>query len=204
MGRINVINNPAIEFFRAKFRDANTSIAECNTCVENISFFLAGETSRFLSQSENEITSPLGTKMCSVIDEEVILVPVLRAGFSLLSGFQRILPCSKVGFIWAHRNDQCVAEIDQYKFPNNINGHTFVLLDTMLATGNTINSCIDCIRGYKPKQIISISVFATKFGIQNILQNVTEIVSTDITDELDKNNYIYPGVGDAGDRLYGK
>ena len=204
MGRITVINNPAIEFFRAKFRDATTSIAECNTCVENISFFLAGETSRFLSQSENEITSPLGTKMCSIIDEEVILVPVLRAGFSLLSGFQRILPCSKVGFIWAHRNNQCVAEIDQYKFPNNINGRTFVLLDTMLATGGTLNSCIDCIQVYRPKQIISVSVFATKFGIENVSHNVTAIISTDITDGLSECNYVYPGVGDAGDRLYGK
>ena len=204
MGSVIVINNPAIDFFRAKFRDANTSIAECNNCVENISFFLAGEASRFLSQSENEIKSPLGMKRCSIIDEEVILVPVLRAGFSLLSGFQRILPSSKVGFIWAHRNNNCITEIDQCKFPDNITGRTFILLDTMLATGNTINSCINQIQYYKPKQIISISVFATKLGVENVVHNVIAIISTDITDGLDENNYIYPGVGDAGDRLYGK
>ena len=82
-----LVNNPIIDYFLASFRNKDTDTYNCNIAVENISFFLAGETSKFLQTTEKNITTPLGQMICPVIDEEVVLVPVLRAGVSMLSAF---------------------------------------------------------------------------------------------------------------------
>lgn len=197
-----VINNPAMDYFLSKFRDKNTSTYECNICVENLSFFLAAELSKCLSTEERIIITPLGQKVCSVINEDVVLVPVLRAGVAMLGGFQRILPQSKTGFVWAHRDKNAKAEIDKYKFPN-VKDKTVIILDTMLATAGTINACVGLISEYHPKQILCASILSTQVGMENLSELISVSVSVSLTDELDSHAYIYPGVGDSGDRLYG-
>ena len=89
-----VVNNPVMDYFLARFRDKDTNTYECNVAVENISLFLAGELSRYLDTEKKNVITPLGEQVCSVIDEEVILVPVLRAGVSMLGAFQKLLPQS--------------------------------------------------------------------------------------------------------------
>ncbi len=155
-----IVNNPAIDHFLAKFRDERSGTYECNICVETISIFLAGEVSKYLATEEIRVKTPLGEKVCPVISEDVILVPVLRAGVSMLSGFQRILPNSRTAFVWAHRNKDAVAELDKYKFPSNMGNKTAIILDTMLATGGTVNLVSDLLRPYKPKQIFCASILA--------------------------------------------
>lgn len=94
-----IVNNPAIDFFLAKFRDERSGTYECNVCVETISIFLAGEVSKYLSTEDVSVKTPLGRKKCPMISEDVVLIPVLRAGVSMLSGFQRILPNSRTAFV---------------------------------------------------------------------------------------------------------
>lgn len=198
-----IIQNAAIETFLSQFRNAQSSTHDCNVCVENMSIFLAGEISNYLEIKNMDIETPLGKKKCSIINEEVVLVPILRAGISMLSGFQRILPLSSVGFVWAHRNKEAKAEMDTYKFPMNIKNKTIILLDTMLATAGTINSVVDVVSTYSPKQIIVASILATELGIERVSDKVSVLVAVDTTDTLDEKMYICPGVGDSGDRLYG-
>lgn len=198
-----IVKNAAIETFLSRFRNAQSTIYDCNVCVESMSFFLAGEISNSLERKSVDTKTPLGNKNCCIINEEVVLVPIMRAGMSMLSGFQRILPMSSVGFVWAHRNKEAKAEIDTYKFPMNIREKTVILLDTMLATSGTINAVVNVISTYNPKQIIVASILATEFGIKNISDKVSIIAAIDTTDTLDENMYVYPGVGDSGDRLYG-
>lgn len=197
-----IVRNPAMEYFLAKFRDYSSSTFECNMCVENLCFFLAGEVSNYLQKDIIKISTPLGCKECSVINEEVILVPILRAGLSMVSGFQRILPKSKCGFIWAQRDENGVAHIDKHKIPD-VKKKTVILLDTMLATAGTINSSVDLIMDGSPKQIFSCSILSTQVGVSHLSSCVTANFTVDCSDTLDERLYIYPGVGDSGDRLYG-
>lgn len=198
-----IVSNPATNYFISRFRDKRTGTYECNFCVETISFFLAGELSSLLETESVEIETPLGGKSCPVLQEEVILVPVLRAGIAMLSGFQRILPRFQTGFIWAHRNKEAVAELDKAKFPASAEGKTFILLDTMLATASTLNLAVDIVKQYKPKQILCASILATPVGLKNLSRDVEAVAVADVSDSLDGNMYVYPGVGDSGDRLYG-
>lgn len=204
-----VISNPAMEYFIAKFRNEKTHTYECNVCVDNVSMFLAGEISRYLSTEEVNIKTPLGVKNCSIINEEVILVPVLRAGISMLNSFQRILPKSKTGFVWAHRDKNINPVIDKYKFPKDelgecdLNNKTVVILDTILATAGTINACADLIYQYNPKQILCASILSTQTGCDHLSDLISILVTASVSDTLDEHFYVYPGVGDSGDRLYG-
>ena len=204
-----IINNPVMDYFLSRFRDRNTTTYECNISVENISFFLAGEISKFLETKESNIITPLGEKVCPIIDEEVVLVPVLRAGVSMLGAFQRLLPMSKVGFVWAHRDQNALPVMDKVKFPRNndkivdLTGRTVIILDTMLATAGTVNKTVEIIKEYAPKQIMCASILSTPVGVQNLSKNVSVLVTASESDSLDERAYIYPGVGDSGDRLYG-
>ena len=197
-----IVSTPAIDYFLARFRDKATGTYDCTACVENISLFLAGELSNYLYVKKTKIKTPLGEKICSVIDEEIILVPVLRAGISMLHAFQQILPMSKTGFIWAHRDENASAMIDKYKFPE-INHKPVIILDTMLATAGTINACADLLSQYNPRQIMCASILSTAKGVEQLTDSVSVLVTASVSDSLDKNNYVYPGVGDSGDRLYG-
>ena len=198
-----IVENKAINSFLALFRDETSTSTQCNIYVETISYFLAGAISELLEVNENKIKTPLGIKKCTVINESVVLVPVLRAGFSMLSGFQRILPNSETGLIWAHRDENSNAIIDKYKFPKTIKDKTVIILDTMLATGGTINKCVELLEKENIKQIICASVLATQEGLNNLSPKIESVFFVDSSDGLDINKYIFPGVGDSGDRLYG-
>ena len=197
------ITNAAIRSFLALFRDKSSSHSNCNLYVENLSVFLAGAISDLLDQNEVFIKTPLGIKKCKMVNESVVLIPVLRAGIAMLSGFQKILPNSETGFIWAHRDESGNASIDRAKLPQDINGKTAIILDTMLATGGTINLCADIIRQSNAKRIITASILATRFGLNSLTQNIEAAFFIDSSDVLDEKKYIYPGVGDSGDRLFG-
>ena len=198
-----------MDSFLARFRDATTNTFDCTTCVENISLFLAGELSKYLRVKNINVKTPLGEKICSVIDEEVIFIPVLRAGISMLHAFQQILPNSKTGFIWAHRDKNAKAIVDNYKFSKNEQGEidikdkTIIILDTMLATAGTANACANLIAQYNPKQILCASILSTQAGVEQLSDLISVLATASISDTLDEKKYVYPGVGDSGDRLYG-
>ena len=198
-----VVSNNAIKTFLSKFREEQSSVYDCNIYVENMSFFLAGEISNYLKNKNIIIKTPLGVKECTIIDEDIILVPIMRAGFSMLSGFQRILPQSKTGIICAHRDHNGTAHIDTYKLPDQISNKTIIILDTMLATGNTINASAALLEQYSPKTIICASIIATKTGLNNLSKKIEYAFFVDNSDSLDENLYVFPGVGDSGDRLFG-
>ena len=200
----SLVTNPVIEHFIAKFRDARTSTYDCILCVENISFFLAGEVSKHLLRKNVSIQTPLGVKVCSVIAEDIVLIPVLRAGLSMLSSFQRMFPDCNTGFMWAHRDHNGCAIVDKYKIPVALLGKTVIILDTMLATSGTINACADIISQHNPRQIVVASIMATEYGIEHCSPRIAGIITVEVSDNLDKNLYISPGVGDSGDRLYGQ
>lgn len=198
-----IVNNPAIDYYLAKFRDEKSGTYECNFCVETIAIFLAGEISKHLLTENISVKTPLGESICPIISEDVVLVPVLRAGVSMLGGFQRILPQSKTAFVWTHRDENAEAVLDNYKFPSDVQGKTVIILDTMLATGGTVNVVSDLIARCRPQKILCASILAIPQGVEKLSENVSAVFAAGFTDKLDDNLYVYPGVGDSGDRLYG-
>lgn len=201
---VSIVTNAAMKTQLAKFRNRTSSQYECCTCVENLSFFLAGAASNYFEQKEIDIISPLGVKQCQVIDETVILVPILRAGLSMLSGFQRVIQNYEVGFVWAHRDITGKSHIENAKFPSNIKGATVIILDTMLATGGTVNACVDLLNGESVRRIWVASIISTQFGIECLSPQIERLFTVDTSDGLDEQLYVFPGVGDSGDRLFGK
>lgn len=127
----------------------------------------------------------------------------------MVNSFQRMLPRSKVGFIWAHRNEKAEAVIDKFKFLDNlyhetdIKGETVIILDTVLATGGTVKACAEIVIQYEPRQILLASVFSTLTGYEHLSELISVMVTASDSDTLDDHFYLYPGVGDSGDRLYG-
>lgn len=198
-----MVSNLAMQEMLAKFRDRKSNISICNLCVENMSIFLAGEISNHLKRKEEIITTPLGRKKCLLIDESIVFIPILRAGMAMLPGFQKIFSEYEVGVVWAHRDEYGKAHIDNMKLPKNMQGKTAIILDTMLATGGTVSACVDILKNKNVLQIFCASILATQCGIDNISSELDALFFVDSSDTLDEKLYIFPGVGDSGDRLFG-
>lgn len=201
---IKQVTNPIIEEQLTVFRDACSTVQEVYKSVDLISFYLAGETSKLLSVQHKKVKTPLGIADGVEISDDIELVPIARAGLAMLPAFQKLLPCSHVGLVCASRNEDLTINILYNKISNNLNGKTIIILDTMLATGSTINKIISLVRDRGCSKIIVVCVLATSIGIENI-QKILDvpIISVGIKEELDYKNYVYPGVGDSGDRLFG-
>lgn len=200
---VKIVKNNAINYYLSMFRNELSNSNECRHSVDIISMFLAGEISNYLTTKNCEVRTPLGVKKCEIISEKVVLVPVLRAGVAMLDSFQRILPVSDVGFIWAHRDKEARAVYDNHKFPSDIRDKTVIILDTMLATAGTVNLAVSIAFDSVPKQILCASILSTEYGIEHLSNKVSAFVTSGVEDSLNEKLYVYPGVGDSGDRLYG-
>jgi len=206
MNNVHLVNNSIIEHFIAIFRNKDTSPYLCQICVENISFFLAGEVSNLLLKKDVNIITPLGNARGYCLDSSITLLPIQRAGLSMLPSFQKLLPYSEIACIALKRNKDYSITLLFEKMSDNLGNQTIIILDTMLATGGSMLYAIDRVaKRYGGKIIIS-CLFATNIGINNILNKYKDIpiVACTINESLDDNNYVFPGVGDAGDRLFGK
>lgn len=202
---IKQITNPVIEEQLVIFRDKNSSIQEVNKAVDLISVYLAGETSKLLKIKNKIVETPLGVANGIEIIEDIELIPIARAGLAMLPAFEKLLPCCHVGLICASRNLDLTINILYNKISTNLSDKTVIILDTMLATGSTINQVISMVQERHCKRIIVVCVLATPVGIENIQKKIdVPIVAVGINEKLDNKNYVYPGVGDSGDRLFGK
>lgn len=202
---IKQITNPIMEEQLAIFRDKNSSVQEVNKAVDLISIYLAGETSKLLEVKNKIVETPLGMADGVEIIENIELIPIARAGLAMLPAFEKLLPCCHVGLICASRNVDLSVNILYNKMSTDLSEKTAIILDTMLATGSTINKVISIAQERNCKKIIVVCVLATPLGIENIEKRIdVPIVAVGINERLDSKNYVYPGVGDSGDRLFGE
>lgn len=198
------VSNPIIEHNLAQFRDKNTSPYNARKNVENISYALASEVSNLIKSNHIDIETPLGKATGMLIEEKIELVPVLRAGLAMLSPFVEYFPNAHIGLVACERHHDLSVGLLYEKISQSLNDSIVIILDPMLATGNTINTVINLLESRNANRIIIVSILAVQKGI-HMLQNRGdyEIVTVRDNEGLDENNYIYPGVGDSGDRLYG-
>jgi uracil phosphoribosyltransferase len=152
------------------------------------------------------IKTPLGPASGCKMKEKIVLVPILRAGLGMVDGFKSIIPQAPIGFVGLYRDEKTLQPIEYYcKMPESINGTNIIVLDPMLATGHSASKAIFVLKKYHPKSIKLVSIVAVKEGIDEIQKyhKDVDIYVASIDKKLNRNGYIVPGLGDAGDRIFG-
>jgi uracil phosphoribosyltransferase len=190
-----------------EIRNPQTDPANFRNILEKIGEHLAKEILEELSKKEVKVTTLTGAEATHLLTNETpILVTILRAGLPLYTGVQKIFPQSEVGFLAMSRDETTLkAQVDYIALPN-LKDKTVIIADTMLATGGSLLDAINLIEQQQPKQIYVVSAIASQPGIDRIItENPSiKIFAGTVDPTLNEKGYIVPGLGDAGDRAYGK
>jgi uracil phosphoribosyltransferase len=204
--RTTVVNHPLAAQLLARVRDETTDRAAFQAAIDGLGGMLVYEATRSLPTEEVTIQTPLTATTGVRLAVEPLVVPVLRAGLGLLGPAQRLLPGSATGFIGVSR-DESTFEPASYltAIPEDLEGRPVLVLDPMLATGGSLAFAVEVLRNHNPGPITAVCVLAAPEGVARIAATgqVAELVVAAIDDHLNEHAYIVPGLGDAGDRLYG-
>lgn len=185
-------------------RDKNTQPKEFRELLEEVTLLVSSEALRNLSFEDKIVETPIA-KYKGIKINTVTLIPVIRAGLSMMSPLQKLLPDAKVGFMGVSRDHDTLAAKEYYvNIPNIADNETALILDPMLATGNTLVHTLDYLKEKNVKNIIIISIVATPKALENIFAHHPDclIYSAGFDTELNEMGYIVPGLGDAGDRIF--
>jgi len=197
--------NVVVKHLVNRLRDVRTASNEFRMTIEEISRIIAAEAlSDFetVSQNINTWQGSLDVQMIEV--QKLVLVPILRAGEPMLTGILKTLPYARSGFLAMKRDEETSLSKLFYENIPNLEGRTVLLLDPMVATGGSLIDGIDFLKGKNPKRIISLNVLGSPEGIKKVQEAHpdVDIYIAQIDERLDENNYIRPGLGDAGDRAF--
>lgn len=207
MGNVIEMTHPLIQHKISKLRDKNTGTAEFSALVEEIAMLMGYEALKDLPMEEVEIETPIEKCMAAVISgKKLAIVPILRAGLGMVSGIQALVPTAKIGHIGLYR-DEVTHEPHEYycKLPNPISERLIVVTDPMLATGGSAVAAVNFIKQHGGKKIKFMSIIAAPVGLERLQREHPDIqiYVGHIDRELNENAYICPGLGDAGDRIFG-
>mgnify|MGYP001028822228 CR=1 FL=1 len=207
MGKLFVMDHPLIQHKLSHMRDKNTGSKEFRELLNEISMLMAYEVTRDLPLVEVEVETPITTcKTKMLAGKKLGVVPILRAGLGMADGFLELMPSARVGHIGMYRDENKRPVEYLVKLPD-LEGRTFFLVDPMLATGYSAAHGVDVLkkRGVKGENIIFMSLLCAPEGIETFqkLHPDVDVYTASLDDHLNEKAYIVPGLGDAGDRLYG-
>ena len=204
---IKQINHPLIQHKIGLLRETNISTKHFRELTTEIATLLAYEAFKDLPTQETEIECWSGkTKVQKLTGKKLILAPILRAGLGMLDGVLTLVPNAKINVIGMYRDETNLTPITYYKkFSNKINQREVIILDPMLATGGSMLSAIELFKKQNPKKIKCIVIVAAPEGIKKLEEKYPEIeiYCASIDKKLNKQGYIIPGLGDAGDKIFG-
>ncbi len=202
-----IFDHALIKHKIAILRDKNTSMKEFRELVEEITMIMTYESMKDVDLISVQVETPLEiTTQYKVPDESVAIVPILRAGLGMVNGVHKVFPTAKVGHIGMYRDEETLMPQEYYcKLPEGIEDKTVFLVDPMLATGGSAVDALDALKRRGCKKIRLMSIIAAPQGVEKVANahpDVPVFVST-LDRGLNENGYIVPGLGDAGDRLFG-
>jgi uracil phosphoribosyltransferase len=204
---LTVVDHPLVRHKLSLMRDAETSTVKFRGLMREVSLLLAYEVTRDLPLEEVEIATPLERARFPVLaGKKVCLVSILRAGNGILDGMLELLPSARVGHIGLYRDPRTLAAIEYYlKLPDDLPERDVILVDPMLATGNSAVAAISRLKEMQARSIRFVCLVAAPEGVANIAKVFPDvpIVAAALDRELNEHGYILPGLGDAGDRLFG-
>ncbi|MCJ7854746.1 uracil phosphoribosyltransferase [Lachnospiraceae bacterium NSJ-143] len=206
MGKLFISEHPLIQHKIAMLRDKNTNTKEFKELISEITMLLTYEATRDLPTSESEVETPVATAKCVNITKDIVAVPILRAGLGMVDGVHNLLPASKVGHIGLYRDPDTLTPVEYYcKVPENVSDARVFLLDPMLATGKTAEAAIEFLKERGAKDITMLCILAAPDGVKTVQKAFedVDIYAAAYDTALNDKGYIVPGLGDAGDRMFG-
>jgi len=204
---VHILDHPLIRHKIAIIRDKNTNTKQFREIIAELSTLMAYESFKDVPTQEIEVETPLEKTKQTIIKENTIaLVPILRAGLGMVDGVLTLFPAAKIGHIGLYRDEETLEPQEYYcKLPKNIEDKVVMVLDPMLATGGSAVSAIKMLKKHGCKKIKFMCIIAAPEGIEKLATEYPdiEIYASTIDRCLNENGYILPGLGDAGDRIFG-
>jgi uracil phosphoribosyltransferase len=206
-GQIHVIGHPLVQHKLTLMRMKETSTGNFRALLRELSMLLAYEVCRDMPMTMINIETPIAETMAPVLDgKKIVLVSILRAGSGILDGMLEILPSARVGHIGLYRDPKTLVAVEYYfKVPHEMTDRDCIVVDPMLATGNSAIAAVDRLKECKPRSIKFVCLLTCPEGIKALHGSHPDvpIYTAAIDDKLNEKSYIVPGLGDAGDRLFG-
>ncbi|MFN8210766.1 MAG: uracil phosphoribosyltransferase [Bacteroidales bacterium] len=203
---LNLLKHPLITHKLTQMRKKETSTRDFRFNLGEIAALMAYEISRDLPLKEIKIETPVASCSTSEMAKEVVLIPVLRAGLGMVDGITNLIPDAKVGHIGMYRDHETLKPITYFsKFPEDLAEAIIMVLDPMLATGGSASAAIDVLKNNGAKTIKLVSIVGAPEGVARIEKDHpdVQIYLAALDEKLNGSGYIIPGLGDAGDRLFG-
>ena len=201
------LNHPLIQHKLAILRDKKTGTKEFRELISEIATFLCYEAMKDATLEEVEIETPITTMKTGKLNEDnYAFVPILRAGTGMLEGVISVVPNAKIGHIGMYRNEETFEPVNYFfKVPKDIEKREVIILDPMLATGGSAIDAIELLKSKGVKKMKFLSIIGAPEGIERVEREHpdVQIYCAHIGNQLNENKYIVPGLGDAGDRIFG-
>lgn len=209
--KLLVLDHPLVAHKLTHLRDANTKSPTFRALVDELVTLLAYEATRHVRVQPVAITTPVAATVgVKLADPKPLVVPILRAGLGMLSGMTRLVPTAEVGFVGMVRDEETLEPFTYAeRLPRDLSGRQCFVLDPMLATGGSLSGCVRFLAARQANDVTCLCLLAAPEGIERFQQLVdgldidTTLVVAAVDDHLNNHGYIIPGLGDAGDRLYG-
>lgn len=204
---LTVVEHPLVAHKLSLLRDSETTTKEFRQLVSELAALLTYEATRDLETESVDVETPLEvTTQRKVSGKKLAVVPVFRAGLGMLDAVLDLIPVARVGFVGLYRDEETLDPVEYYaKFPNDLDQRRVLLIDPMLATGGSTSAACTLLKGRGAGRITVICLVAAPEGVERVAADHPDVhvVAASLDRQLDDNGYIMPGLGDAGDRLYG-
>ena len=206
MSKLFVSEHPLIHTKMAMLRDEQTGTKEFREIIGEVASLLLYEATRDLPLKEVQVKTPIATATCKTIDTKLAMVPILRAGLGMTDGLLNLLPAAKIGHIGLYRDEETLEPHTYFeKYPKNVKDAVVMIVDPMLATGGSANAAIDMVKKQGAKNIRLVCLVGAPEGVKAVEEAHPEvdIYLAALDEKLNEHGYIVPGLGDAGDRIFG-
>ncbi len=204
---VHVLDHPLLQHKLSIIRDKNTSVKEFREIVSEIATLMCYEATRDLPTKEVEIETPVApAHVRKIAGKKLAVVPILRAGLGMVEGILDLIPSAKVGHIGLYRDPETLDPVEYYcKMPKDIADRDVLIVDPMLATGGSATAAISFIKNYGCKHIKLMCILGAPEGVKRITEDHpdVELFVAAVDEKLNDHGYIVPGLGDAGDRIFG-
>ena len=200
------VKHPCVEHKMALLRDRTTGHKKFRQLATEITMFVCYEALKNVALKEVWVRTPVADASCRVIANELVVVPVLRAGVGMLEGILGLVPTARVGFVGLYRDEETKVPVEYYqKMPRVSDDALHLVVDPMLATGGTVVATLDLLKARGVRSAVVICILTCPEGIAAVekIHPEVPIYAASVDERLNEHKYIVPGLGDAGDRLYG-
>lgn len=203
---LKVLEHPLISHKLAIMRDKNTSTKDFRQNLDEIAGLMAYEITRDFPTKEAEIETPVNTTIAKVVSKDIVLVPILRAGLGMVYGILNLVPTAKVAHVGLYRDEETLEPHEYFaKYPKNMTDSMVMIVDPMLATGGSANAAISMVKKQGSKNIRLVCLVGAPEGVKAVeeMHPDVDIYLAALDEKLNEKGYIVPGLGDAGDRIFG-